>query len=379
MLDFAPALAVPIIVNSDDDLVERLPASAMVRRMASRDLTAQRAGAAHTGGRPTLADASRAAQEARTLLEAARAEGDPRAAGQALALLARWKDDPRAPTAVALMLATVEQFLHDFDTASARLDRLVLLDPRQPQAWLTLATLRRLRGNYRWSDDACHAVLSLGVTLHGQACLAENMALRGDTAGARRMLEVLLQATLDPGSRIWLLTTLAEAEQRDGRPRQAEAAFAAALQAADDGYTALDYADFLLEQNRPAQALRALKGQPRSDAVLLRLAIAGRRTRAPQAAADLAEIGERFAQAALRPGGTSGHAREHALYWLDLRDDPAAALALAGQNIVQQREPIDLLLYARAARAARAPQALAALAHLKTVMRLHDRRLDALL
>ena len=371
-----PASAEPITTGADDQLIDHMPASNRLRRVAQREnalaTTAPFATARHPN--PMLA-----AQEARGLLQAARAEGDPRAAGQALALLAPWKDDARAPAQVVLMLATVEQFLHEFDTANSRLEALVARDPSQSQAWLTLATLRRLRGDYDTSDTACRAMLPLAVQLHGQACLAENMALRGQVTQARALIAELLRTTADGATRNWLLTTLAEAEQRDGRPRQAEAAFVAALRADADAYTTLDFADLLIDRKRPAEALALLKDQPRSDAVLLRLAIAGRQSASAQAPADIAELTDRFTQAALRPGGISGHAREHAMYWLYLRDDPLAALRLAGQNLQQQREPIDLLLYARAARAADARDCLVAVARLQKVMHLHDRRLDTLL
>jgi Tfp pilus assembly protein PilF len=371
-----PAPAEPITTGADDQLIDRMPASNKLRRVAQRENAAATTAPFASTRRP---NPMLVAQEARGLLQAARAEGDPRAAGQALALLAPWKDDARAPAQVILMLATVEQFLHEFDTANRRLEALVARDPSQSQAWLTLATLRRLRGDYDSSDAACRALLPLGIELHGQACLAENMALRGQDSQARALLAELLKSTADGATRNWLLTTLAEAEQRDGRPRQAEAAYKAALLADADAYTTLDFADLLIDQKRPAQALVLLKDQPRSDAVLLRLAIAGRQSAAAQAPADIAELTERFTQAALRPGGISGHAREHAMYWLYLRDDPLAALRLAGENLQQQREPVDLLLYARAARAANARDCLVAVAGLQKVMHLHDRRLDSLL
>ena len=365
--------AEPITPGADDQLIDRMPASNKLRRVAQRQNAAATTAPFAATRRP---NPMLVAQEARGLLQAARAEGDPRAAGQALALLAPWKDDPRAPAQVVLMLATVEQFLHAFDSANARLEALVARDPTQSQAWLTLATLRRLRGDYDASDAACRALLPLGVQLYGQACLAENMALRGQVSQARALLAELLRATTDPANRAWLLTTLAEAEQRDARPRQAEAAYRAALAADADAYTTLDFADFLIDRKRPAEALVLLKNQPRSDAVLLRLAMAGRQLGAAGAPADIAELTDRFTQAALRPGGISGHAREHAMYWLYLRDEPFAALRLAGENLQQQREPIDLLLYARAARAAHARDCLVAVAALRKTMHLHDRRLD---
>lgn len=41
------------------------------------------------------------------LLDMVRTEGDPRPAGQALAQLSPWQNDPRAPSAGMLMLATL--------------------------------------------------------------------------------------------------------------------------------------------------------------------------------------------------------------------------------------------------------------------------------
>ena len=399
------ALAKPIQPASDDELVEILPASSQARRMASRSLAASGARAAASGLpargttpislAPALAIAAAdAVQKAEQLLHIARTEDDPRAAGQALALLAPWHNDAQAPAALIVIQATVEQFLHQFDTARNRLQALVQRDPRQAQAWLTLATLHRLRGDYAESDKACRAVVALQVALHGQACLAENQALRGQVDAARNSLQALIQSTSDADSRAWLFTTLAELEQRDLRTTQADAAFRSALAASPDGYTALAYADFLIAQGRGARATEVLQKQPRSDAVLIRLVVSGRQADSGKSAKpahgaghavnnainhNASELAERFAQAALRPGAAAGHAREQALYALDVQRDPVAALRFAQANVVQQREPIDLLLLARAARAAKSDEATAATARLKKEMSLHDRRLDALL
>jgi hypothetical protein len=88
---------------------------------------------------------------------------------------------------------------------------------------------------------------------------------------------------------------------------------------------------------------------------------------------------ERIAQANLRPQAQGVHAREQALFalWVDAR--PQHAVVLARTNLAQQREPIDLLLLARAAAAAQQPAALQAARQLKKEIGLHDRRMDALL
>lgn len=360
------AAAAPLQPRSDDEVVERLAPRRAVAAPATRG------------------DPAAALRDAAALLADAHAQGDPRPAGRALGRLQPWAGDAGAPPPVVLMLANVEQYLHRFDDAERRLQALVAHDARQPQAWLTLATLQRLRGRYAASDAACRALQPLaGAQPAAAACLAENAALRGDVAAARATFDRLLTRA-DPSLRPWLLTSLGELEQRAGRPREAERALRAAI-AADpaDGYAAIALADLLLEQQRPADALRALDGQPRSDAVLLRRLQAA----APDAGAVADELRQRFAQAALRGGSgdalaaaaqATGHAREAALYAWQVERDPAAALRLARLNLAQQREPFDLLLFARLARAANDEPARQEAARLKQEMGLHDVRLDAL-
>jgi hypothetical protein len=364
-----PARAVPITPTDDAQVIEVLgggAARAEARRL-KRDLLQQ------------PQNHALAAQLARRYIDEARAQGDPRLAGQALAVLRPWPDAATAPIDVLLMQATVEQYLHEFDGAAARLERLLARDARQPQAWLTLATIRRVQGRYADSDRACAQLAALRVALHAAACRAENDALRGDFASARTSLQRLLAAAgLDGSTRNWLLTTLAELEDRALRPAAAEAAYRAALAAADDGYTLTAYADFLIAQGRPDAALRLLQDRPRSDAVLLRLALAGNAAHAPQGGRDADEMRARIAQATLRPDAQNVHAREQAMFALRVDRDAARALVLARENVRQQREPIDLLVLAQAARAANQAAAAQEVERLRQGMGLHDRRLDAL-
>jgi hypothetical protein len=359
--------AAPIVPRTDAEVIETLPTGGAERAELRR---LRRALAADPR------DATAAVRLAERLMEQAHATGDPRAAGQALAALQPWADPATAPGDVLLMQAGVRQYLHEFDSAIALLEQLLARDAPPPQAWLTLATLHRVQGRYAQSDAACRP-LQRAAPLHASACLAENEALRGGSDAARRQfLGLLAQPRLDDGTRNWLLTSLAELEQRAGRAGAADAAFKAALAAQPAAYTLIAYADFLIDQQRPRDALALLRGQPRNDAVLLRLAIAGRQAGAAQAAADAREMGERIAQANLRPRAQRAHAREQALFALWVEADAPRALDLARANLRQQREPIDLLLLARTARAAAAPAALREAETLRAQMGLQDRRLD---
>ncbi|MCY7308154.1 MAG: hypothetical protein LH632_18865 [Rhodoferax sp.] len=355
----------------DDEVIEVLPATsgdrAEIRKL--RRLLAANA-----------RDERSAVQLARLYLDQGRTQGDPRLVGQALALLGAWPRTSDAPDEVLLMLATLQQFLHDFDTSATNLEQLVARRPGHAQAWLTLATVRRVQGRYAASDSACKGVAAAGAAGHAAACQAENDSLRGDFEGARNALNALLADTRAqaPAMRNWLLTTLAESEARAGKNGPAEAAYRQALQAQADGYTTLSFADFLIHQNRFDDAARQMQNQPRTDAALLRLAITGVKTRSQTAAGDVRELRERMAQANLRPEARTTHARELALFALWIDNQPRKALNLARENVRHQREPLDLLLLAQAAAAGKDAAAQSEAAALASAMGLRDVRLDAL-
>ncbi len=280
-----------------------------------------------------------------------------------------------------LVQATLQQFVHDFDTAATHLEWLVACSPANAQGWLTPATVRRVQGRYAESDHDCArlAALKAGPAgLYARACQAENDGLQGEFQRARDSIAGLLVGTrLDAPARNWLLTILAESEARVGRPEQAEAAYQAAQAAQADPYTALSYANFLLDGKRPADALLQLRGPPRTDAILLRLAIAGTQAAAAPARSDVAELRQRMALANQRPEARSAHARERAMFALRIDKSPRRVLELARENLKHQREPLDLLVLAQAAAACQDAAARREVAALTRAMGLRDKRIDA--
>lgn len=387
MLACGPASGAPWTPANDNEIVETLPTvtgwSAQERRLR-RDLLQ----------RPR--DESAALAAAQGYLELARSQGDARYAGYALGALQAWQPlSATTPPTILVMHATVTQFLHDFDGAENTLQLALAANPADAQAWLTLATIRRVRGRYADSDTACRALTRLRQNLYAVACLAENAGLRGQHQEAQRALQGLLEhpSLQQPGgasTRQWLLTTVAEINELAGDDKAAESAYRQALAAQRDGYDVLAYSDFLLRKQRPTGVPLLLKTEARSDAVLLRRVIAARQLLAAASVSvptaqreaaqrDADELTARFEAAALRPGTASVHAREYALFALDVQHDAARALTLARLNVQLQREPIDLLIFARAAVAARDDVARREVRALMLQIGLHDARVDAAL
>jgi type IV pilus biogenesis protein CpaD/CtpE len=166
---------------------------------------------------------------------------------------------------------------------------------------------------------------------------------------------------------------------RAGDAAAAERAFRRALATARDSYAVVAYADFLIDQKHPQQAIDVLRNEVRTDAVLLRLAIAGAQAHAASAADDAAEMRARIALSNQRRGSQILHGREQAMFALSIDRAPQRALLLARGDVSLQREPIDLLIWARSANAANDHAAKAELRTLLNTMGMRDRRIDALL
>ena len=318
------------IPQSDSELIEKLP-----ERI-----------------RAPAAGPEAAAQAARGWIALARSTADPRYLGRAQAALARWWDRPDAPAELAVLQATVQQSRHEFDAARKTLKAALTREPAQAQGWLTMATLERLSGSYDDAEQACEKVRLAGAALYAGACLLETRSLRGEFDKARLGYDSLARQAGDASVRAWLLSLLAENEERAGRDTSAKTAYQASLQLDPDGYTALAYADLLLRLSQPAEALKVLENQAPSDSVLIRQGKALKLQGDARWKTISAELAERFAALDARGEDSTLHARERALAALWLDDAPAAAWRYADANLALQKEPLDWWLAFTAAQAA---------------------------
>lgn len=371
----------------DDEVVEVLPAITRTRPVqgpsqgqlwsAPGSSAPGLAAPAATGG---VADPAAAAALAREAIAVARQTGDARYWGRAQAAIAPWWDQPAAPVDLAVLQATVQQGRHAFAPARAVLQAALARTPGHAQGWLNLAALERVEGRYPASLQACDAVAQAGQAWYAQACRLETASLQGQHAQARAGLQALLaplSARADAPRRAWLLSLMAEAAERAGDDTAARAHYTQSLAAEPDLYTAIAYSDLLLRTEQPAAAQRLLAPLPRTDAVLLRQALALRRLQDARWQALRDELREREQALGRRGEDLALHDRERALLALWLDDAPARALALAQSNLNLQREPLDWWIALQAARQAGDAAATAALRERLQATALMDARLAA--
>jgi tetratricopeptide (TPR) repeat protein len=275
---------------------------------------------------------------ARTYLEAARRDADPRYLGAAEGVLVGMTSlDAR------VLHATILQSRHEFPAALAELES-VLREREHAQARLTHATVLGVLAEYSRARESCAA---LPASTYAVACTASVDALTGEPERARAALE---QALRHAGSeRAWLLSLLGELAYWQGDDTSAERLLRTSLALEQDRYSRALLADLQLDRGQHEDVgsddLHASLGE------LTRGAPGEAVARFEASIADSAARGDRV------------HLREEARFWL-ARGQRERALALARENWRVQREPWDARVWLEAARTrAEAAPVLAWLEH----------------
>ena len=360
------ALASPYVPAGDSTVLERVAARSELMRLAPLRAAVVTA----------PADLEAALSLATGYIDLGRRNSDPRFIAYAQATLLPWLARLQPPERVLVLQAITLQYLHQFDAALGLLDRALALEPLDAQAWLTRASLLELRGDYAAARRACARLVRTADAFSALTCLASVAGRNGQLTPSYTALSA--PADLDPrlprALRAWRLAVVAEMAERLGDDRAAEAALRGALRIADDDpYAKAAYADLLLRTGRPRDVLALLAGNEAQDPLLLRLTIAAHRVGSPEGPRWMHAYEARLRAAEL--DGDSTHQREQALYMLEVRGDPVAALELARRNWAMQREPADLRIYARAAAGAHSAADCAQLAHWIAQAHYEDRAL----
>jgi tetratricopeptide (TPR) repeat protein len=397
--NIAPAGSLPKVVttitpSSPDQILERLPPRIGVGtnpRVNSNKLLQQplNPSASQTTSQTTQFVLTAAAQ----LIELSRTSGDPRYLGRAQSTLSSFWDSPKAPIRAVILQASIEQSRHEFDAAKRTLMRAISLGTTPTlnpsgerfeqqrthlaQAWLTLATLERVAGNYPESLKACLQVTGIQVSFYGDACQLETQSHLGEHAtaisGLRSMAQQLEQNPSSPNAsaanQSWLWSLIGEAYERAGKDVLAAKAYEKSVAIQPDIYTVIAAADLALRQSKNIatnanKAIALLAKVNETDSVLIRKALALKRLIDPQWKLIAGDLAERFNQIKNRGDDPKAHAREQALLEFWLNDNSAQSLRFSLVNLERQREAIDWLV---------ALQAAAKLADQKTILELQNR------
>jgi tetratricopeptide (TPR) repeat protein len=322
-----------------------------------------------------------ACQFARHCVERSRSEADPRYLGRAQAALAPWWDAPKPPVDALVLRATLKQSQHDFTNALADLDLAARISPRNPQVWLTRATILTVLGDYRAARRACGPLAQLTTGLIAITAAVNVTSLNGEAAQGCALLSSTMERnpSAPVQEKIWALTILAQAAERLGRTAEAEDDFrrAAAL-GQRDPYLLGALADLLLDEGRAREAADLLKNENRADGLLLRLTLAeGALSPRPASfAGHVQSLKDRFEAGHLR--GDFVHQREEALFNLRLLGQPQEALRLAEANWRVQHEPADLRVLLESALAIGTPNAVQPALDFMRTNRLEDVQLAKL-
>ncbi len=299
-------------------------------------------------------DPEKALATARLMIAEGRAKGDSRLVGAALAVLSPFVED-RMPAAQYLA-ATARQYQHDFPGALALLDAVVDADPRDVNALLNRATIHTVLGDYPTALQDCTRIAALRADV-GFLCQATTLTLTNQAPViAERLTAILAQpGALDPALVPWATSLLGEIALLQGDQAIADTYLRTVL---TDDPTAqreqLMLADLLLDQGRGTEVLTLLQAAPDTDGVLIRrvLALRAQGENADDIVTTLATRAQRSLDL-----GLAAHAREEAMFYLMIAENPAQALERAQVNWALQHEVDDARLLIMAADAAGKPDA----------------------
>jgi tetratricopeptide (TPR) repeat protein len=338
------AAAGPYLPASDSTVLAELPAGTHYADVSARRLAR---------GRVDVA-----IPLAQFYIQQSRQSGDLRYLGYAQAVLAPWLNQGKPQPDVWVLQATLQQSRHEFSASLDTLDRALAVRPNDPQALLIRATVLRVLGRYPEAGAACERFSGLVDPRLGALCVQSLRGLNGHLEPAyAALVQVSTQGWLN-SEKSWLYSELGEMAVRLGRDVDAQQWFEQDLRLVPaDFYVRAAYADLLLRQGRPREALTLLQGHESFEPLLLRIAIAQRRLHDPGQAQSSARLRAAFAAELQR--GEAVHRREQARFLLEVEDQPTLSLAAALENWKVQREPDDVLVLVNAARAAGSPEAAA--------------------
>ena len=336
---------------NDGDVVEVLPSTPLINR-DQMVILRQKLSADPLNTKLAAAAADR-------YMKMGKASSDPRYYGYALAAIKPWETDAEPPAAIIKIRAKLNEKDHNYDASIAELESLVQREPRDVQAWVELANLYRVKGEYDKAWAACGSLKEFGSDIQLTASNVPLMAVTGKAEQAYSILSKMLPDAkeVNPALEQWVLLMQADVARILGRFQDAEKHYQSALEIDAEGtYLKRAYAEFLLDRDRPVEALEMIRDQRDDNGSLLLAAIAAKRSEQKYVADGWkSQLEKRYEEIRLR--GSQPHGRFESRFELELNDQPAKALELALTTWEAQKEARDMRNVLQSAVAAENPDA----------------------
>jgi len=376
-----PLLAEPQRPASDDTVVEHLPKQhrILAANLAMPPLPENANNLTHLDMENTII-------RAKHYLALARQYADPRLLGFAQSSIAPWINTPTPATELLVLQAMIKQADHQFQAALPYLNAALQQQPDHPQALLTRAAIQHVIGNYPAALTDCKRLVSRVATIISYTCIATTTGLSGQLAKSLSLLQRIVNnmtdvnnaADVNPEQYQWVISSMADMAERLNQPALAAQYYQRAIADQNtDNYVNEAYAEFLVQTEQYQLLLQFCQQSPSSDGLLVKQAFAEQQLNHANASITVDLLKKRFARAQTR--GDQKHLREQAYFYLHVLDTPEKALALSRENWSHQREPIDTLLYFKAAIQQQDNQAIREITHWVNASGFQDARLDALI
>ena len=240
---------------------------------------------------------------------------------------------------------------HDFKGAAVVLSEILHKHPQHGPAWLKLASVSLVQGK---SDVACHAcqqAAGLVDPIAAMACYGRITLAAGDGSDHERLVRLLDSPLYNDRNDIhtqWAVAVAAELAVAANRSALADRLFRRAL--AGGGWTdqvLVAYSDHLNRTRRYDAVLDLIDEYESNVSLRLRRLIALQSLgRSHELGGQLTELDDSFRRSLAAADYL--HAREFAVFYLDIKPEPELALLAARENLKNQREPEDMLLFQRA-------------------------------
>ncbi|WP_395373312.1 tetratricopeptide repeat protein [Marinicella sp. W31] len=253
-----------------------------------------------------------------------------------------------------LLWAQIMQHTHNFETAKAWLNKVLTVEPQQPQAHLLQAQIAVLEQDFDVAKSSCLRLLGGSDITTASVCLLQVASHQGQLLESYEKLSQVWSQMSDSDYRLWVVLILSDMAERMGEPTLAEY-WLEQMPLQDSSISHIQaWADIKLKNGQAQEVLSELHRLKKElpsleDGLLLRLAMAQKYFNLAAKHNNNPWRQEVARKIRLREQRQDvHHAKDMALYYLEFTSDKKRALYWAEINWQQSKEYADTVVLQRA-------------------------------